>query len=99
MDFVKDIHRVGMPMFLFLVLFYVVAGLLFRNGYFQPELLLWMRLLDMPFALVGLVYGVSGLYLQLNQHKSHPTWSAVFIGMAIILFVVVVFLNLAFPTL
>ncbi|QQR83879.1 hypothetical protein IPJ72_01580 [Candidatus Peregrinibacteria bacterium] len=99
MDLLKHIHRAAGGIFLFLLLSYVAAGFLIQNGYLQPVLIFWMRLFDIPLVLTGLLYGVSGLYSQLNQHKSHPTWNAVFIAVSILLFLSVVFLNLAFPTL
>jgi hypothetical protein len=61
-----------------------------------------MRLLDIPFAFVALLYGGSGLYLQLNDgsdsDEEGSVWNVVLFAVCLLLFSAVVFVNFAFPS-
>lgn len=99
MNSTKNLHEVSAIYFFVLAFAYAIAGLAFRNNLVIDPALLAMRILDIPFALVALLYGGSALYLELNEGEDTPTtWSIIVVAGCILLFGLVVFVNLAFPS-
>jgi len=96
----KNIHNVSASFFFLLAFFYVFAALAFRNDYYASMMIFLMRLLDIPFAFIALLYGGSGLYLQINEGKDEvaSAWSIIIFAFCLILFGAVVFVNFAFPS-
>lgn len=100
MNTTKNLHNVSANLFFFLAFFYVFAALAFRNDFYASVMIFFMRLLDVPFASIALLYGGSGLYLQINEGKedSGSAWSIVIFAACLLLFGAVVFVNFAFPS-
>lgn len=99
MNSLKNLHEVSAIYFFVLAFVYAIAGLAFRNNLIVDPALLAMRILDMPFALMALLYGGSALYLELNEGEETATpWSIVVVAGSILLFGLVVFVNFAFPS-
>lgn len=100
MNTTKNIHDVSANFFFLLAFTYVFAALAFRNDYMATMMVFVMRLLDIPFAFVSLLYGGTGLYLQINeeQEETGSVWNILIFAGAIILFGFVVFINFAFPS-
>ncbi len=100
MDTTKKIHDVSASLFFLIVFAYLFAALAFRNGYWPSLMIFGMRLLDIPFAALSLLYGGSGLYLQINDAKedSDSVWGILIFAICLVLFGAVVFVNLAFPS-
>jgi len=100
MNTTKNLHDVSANLFFLLAFIFVLAALAFRNGLYATNMIFLMRLLDIPFALIALIYGGSGLYLQINEGKedSGSAWSIIIFAFCIILFSAVVFINFAFPS-
>jgi hypothetical protein len=99
METTKDVHEISANLFFLLAFIYVVAALAFRNGYMASEAIFLMRLLDIPFAFIALLYGGTGLHLQLSEGKEEESaWGIIIFAVSIILFGAVVFVNFAFPS-
>ena len=100
MNTTKDIHSVSANLFFLLAFAYVFAALALRSSFHATTMIFLMRLLDIPFALISLLYGGSGLYLQVNNGKenSDSIWGILIIALCVILFAGVVFVNFAFPS-
>ena len=100
MSKIKNLHDVSATYFFILAFIYVFAVLAFRNGFMVDIVTLAMRILDMPFAMVALMYGGSTLYLQISNEDDETTspWVMVIFAACLILFGLVVFLNFAFPS-
>lgn len=100
MNFTKNIHSVSAIMFFLLAFFYVFTALAFRNDFYASMMIFLMRLLDIPFALIALLYGGSGLYIQINhgEENTDSVWGILIIAFCILLFAGVVFVNFAFPS-
>ncbi len=96
----KDIHSVSANIFFIFTFVYIFAALALRNNFNAGLMIFLMRLLDIPFALVSLLYGGSSLYLQVNngEEKSDSVWGILIIALCVILFAGVVFINFAFPS-
>jgi hypothetical protein len=102
MDKIKSLHSVSSVYFFILALTYVVMALAFRNGFMADFFLAIMRILDIPFAFVSLLYGGSTLALQVNLGRDAETgsspWVLIVFVFCLILFAGVVFVNFAFPS-
>jgi len=102
MDKIKSLHSVSSVYFFILALIYVVMVLAFRNDFWADFFLSLMRIMDIPFAFVSLLYGGSTLALQMNIGREEDTgsspWILVVMAICLLLFGIVVFVNFAFPS-
>ncbi len=99
MDTTKNIHNISANFFFFLAFTYVVVALLFRNDMYVNAMIFLMRVMDMPFAFIALMYGGSGLYLQINEGKEDASaWGIIIFALCLLIFGFVVFVNFAFPS-
>ena len=101
MDKVKNLHGVSGFVFFVLALTYVVMVLALRNGFMADFFLAIMRILDIPFAFVSLLYGGSTLAIQVNANKAEDEsspWLLIIFVACLLMLGVVVFVNFAFPS-
>lgn len=99
MNSLKNVHEVSAIYFFIFAFVYIFAILAFRNQVAADTAMIVMRISDIPFALVALLYGGSTLYLQLNENEDVATaWSIIIAAVCILLFALVVFANFAFPS-
>lgn len=97
---IKNLHDISAIYFFLLAFFYVAMILAFRNDFMGEFVLSLMRILDIPFAFIALMYGGSTLALQLNMDREEGTspWVIVIFAGCLLLFAGVVFMNFAFPS-
>lgn len=102
MDKIKNLHSVSSVYFFIFALIYAGMALAFRNGFLAEFFLDLMRILDIPFAFVGLLYGFSTLAIQISTSKEENSglspWILVILVVCLLLFGAVVFVNFAFPS-
>jgi len=100
MNTTKNLHDVSAVLFFVLAFAYVAVALAFRNDFMASAAIFLMRLLDVPFALAALLYGGSGLYLQINEGKEEAdsAWGYIIFAFSLLLFGLVIFINFAFPS-
>jgi hypothetical protein len=102
MDKIKSLHSVSSVYFFILAFAYVVMVLAFRNGFMADFFLALMRILDIPFAFVSLLYGGTTLALQMNvgrdEESRTSSWAIIIFLIALVLFAGVVFVNFTFPS-
>lgn len=102
MDKIKSLHSVSSIYFFVLALAYVVMVLAFRNDFMADFFLALMRILDIPFAFVSLLYGGTTLALQMTVERDEEAglspWILVVFFVCLLLFAGVVFVNFAFPS-
>lgn len=95
----KNLHEVSAIFFFILAFAAVAAGLSLRNDWAAAEALLLLRVIDVPLAMIGLLYGGTTLYLQMNENQeSASPWSIIISAACILLFGLAVFMNFAFPS-
>ena len=101
MEKLKNLHDVSSFYFFVMAFAYVVMVLAFRNGYIADFMLSLMRILDLPFAFVSLLYGGTTLALQLKFDKDKNVrssgWALLIFGVCTILFGLIAFVNFGFP--
>lgn len=99
METTRNLHGVTANLFFAIALVMMVAALAFRNGQMVSLATFLIRILDVPFALVALLYGGSGLYLQINEgRETSSVWGILVVAVCILMFGLVVFVNFAFPS-
>jgi len=80
---------------------YVTMVLALRNAYLPDFFLALMRILDLPFAFVALLYGGSTLAMQLKTDQEgnvqNGAWMISISVGALVLFLVVALMNFGFP--
>ncbi len=101
MERIQNLHDVSAFYFFVFAFAYIAMVLGIRNGYLADFLLSIMRILDMPFAFIALIYGGSTLALQMNvrkegDHKSSGLLLIIF-TVCLLLFGIVAFINFGFP--
>mgnify|MGYP003565061315 FL=1 len=69
---------------------------MFSNNYFTSTTLIINRILDIPFALTALIYGLSSIYLQLDE-KAHNKAKISFIIITLLIFLLLLYINLFVP--
>jgi hypothetical protein len=96
----KNLHDISAIYFFIFAFIYVFAVLAFRNGVMVDIATTAMRIFDIPFAMVALMYGGSTLYMQVSEEDEEETspWAMVIFAACLLLFGFVVFLNFAFPS-
>jgi len=99
MEKAKNLHDVSAVYFFILAFIYVFASLSLYNNFLVDYSSVAMRILDVPFAMVSLMYGASTLYMQIggDEEETNP-WVMVIYAISILLFAAVVFINFAFPS-
>lgn len=102
MDKIKNLHSVSAFYFFVLAMAYMIMVLAFRNGFLAEFFFAIMRILDIPFAFVSLLYGGTTLVIQINSNRreeegSSP-WVLVIFLVCLLLFGGVVFINFGFPS-
>jgi hypothetical protein len=99
MDTAKNVHNVSANFFFLLAFIYVAAALAFKNDMYVNAMILLMRVLDMPFAFIPLLYGGSGLYLQINEGREETSaWGIIIFALCLLFFGAVAFVSFAFPS-
>lgn len=96
----KNLHDVSATYFFVLAFIYVFAVIAFRNSLMVDIATTAMRILDVPFAMVALMYGGSTLYIQVSSEDEEETspWAMIIFAICLLLFGLVAFLNFAFPS-
>lgn len=92
----ENIKKVALIFFLVLGLGHIVSGLMFSNNYGTPASLIINRVLDIPFAMSALIYGLSSIYTELTG-KSHKIVNIVFIVISLLIFALLLYINLLVP--
>lgn len=100
MEKIKNLHDISSFFFFVMAFGYVTMILALRNAYFSDFFLALMRILDLPFAFVALLYGASTLAMQLKTDQEgniqNSAW-LISIGIgALVLFAVVAVMNFGF---
>jgi uncharacterized membrane protein len=94
----ENIKKVALIFFIVLGLADIISGLMMANGYLMPTSLIVNRILDIPFAMSALLYGLSSVYENMGE-KKHKTVNIVFIILSVLVFGVLIYINLFIPDL
>jgi D-alanyl-lipoteichoic acid acyltransferase DltB (MBOAT superfamily) len=91
-----NIKKVALIFFLVLGLGHIISGLMFSNNFFLPASLITNRVLDIPFAMAALIYGLSSIYTEMGE-KKHTAINIIFILISLLVFGLLLYINLLVP--
>jgi uncharacterized membrane protein len=94
----ENIKKVALIFFVVLGLTHILSGLMLSDSYALPTSLVVNRILDIPFAMSALLYGLAATYEEINE-KHHKTANIIFIVISILVFCVLIYINFFIPDL
>jgi hypothetical protein len=69
---------------------------MFANDYLMPTSMVVNRVLDIPFAIMGLIYAFMTIYTGIGE-KSRKLPGIIMIGVTLLIFAVLIYINLFIP--
>lgn len=92
----ENIKKVALVLFLILGTAHILSGLMFANGYLLPTSMVLNRVLDIPFAMMALIYGCMVVYTGIDEKKRNIA-KMVMIGVCLLIFIILIYINLFIP--
>jgi hypothetical protein len=92
----ENIKKVALAFFMMLGLAHILSGLMFSNGYFTAPALVVNRVLDIPFAMSALIYGLTSIYTGLGD-KNHKAMNVILIAFSVLVLLVLIYINFLIP--
>jgi len=92
----ENIKKVALIFFMGVGLAHILSGLSFSNGYFTPASLIVNRVLDIPFAMSALIYGLSSIYCGLGE-KGNKAINIILITFSVLVFLFLIYINFLIP--
>jgi hypothetical protein len=92
----ENIKKVALIFFLVLGLAHILSGLMFSNGYLTSVTLIVNRVLDIPFAMAALIYGLSAIYSGFGEKGNKPV-NVIFIIFSVLVFLLLIYINFLIP--
>jgi len=92
----ENLKKVALVLFLILGITHIISGLMFSNGYMLPTSMVVNRVLDIPFAITGVIYAFMALYTSLSE-KNRKIPGIVLITLSLLIFLLLLYINLFIP--
>lgn len=92
----ENIKKVALALFLLLGTVHIISGLMFTNGYLMPTSMVINRVLDIPFAMMAVVYGCMVIYTGIDEKKRKGA-SIAMIVVSLLIFAILIYINLFIP--
>ncbi|MBP7057911.1 hypothetical protein KBB06_01060 [Candidatus Gracilibacteria bacterium] len=92
----ENIKKIALIFFFILGTLHIVSGLMTANNYLMPLSLILNRILDIPFAITALIYGLSSIFVTLPP-QNHKLANIFFSILTIIIFLGLLYINLLVP--
>jgi len=91
-----NLKKVSLILFLLLGTIHIISGLMFSEGYMLPTSLIINRVLDIPFAITGLIYAFISLYNGIDE-KKRKIPGVIFTIILLLIFIILLYINLFIP--
>jgi len=92
----ENIKKVALVFFLILGFGQILSGLMVSNSYAIPASIIVNRVLNIPFAMSALLYGLSALYTGIGE-KQLKLANKVFIAISVLVFIVLIYIDFLIP--
>ncbi|MEK7672953.1 MAG: hypothetical protein AAB373_03640 [Patescibacteria group bacterium] len=97
---IENIKKVALAFFIVTGFLHLGSSIFLANDVFSKEAGIVNKLMDIPFAITGLIYGLAALRLSLsNPEKDHKTLDIILISVIILALLVLVLVNILVPDL
>jgi len=98
METFKNIKKVSILFFIVIGILHIGSSLFIANHMAMKSAMIINKTLDIPFAITGLIYGLSSLRLSLAiEEKPHRILDAVLLGTILVIFIGLILINLLVP--
>ena len=99
METIRNIKKIALIFFITTGLLHLLSGLFYLNGYYIKYTYILYQVLDTPFLLSAVVYGLASLKLWLSDEKksTNVVLDTVLIIIAIIVILSAIYINLFVP--
>lgn len=92
----ENIKKVALIFFLTLGMGHIISGLMVSNSYATGTSLMVNRVLDIPFAMSALLYGIASIYIGMDE-KWLKAANKVSIVISVLVFIVLIYINFLVP--
>jgi len=92
----ENLKKVALILFIILGLGHIVTGLMTANGYFMPLSFIINHILDIPFAMMALIYGLASIRTGFKEGE-HKIANILFIVLALLIFAGLIYINVFIP--
>ena len=92
----ENLKKVSLLLFIVLGLAHILSGLMMTNSYFLPLSFIVNHVLDIPFAMIALIYGLSSIRVGLKD-GSHKAVNILFIVLSLLIFAGLIYINVFVP--
>lgn len=92
----ENVKKIALVFFIILGSSHIVSGLMTANNYLMPISLVMNRILDIPFAMTALIYGLASIYVKMPENK-HKIANIAFGALSILIFAGLLYINLLTP--
>ncbi|MBU1992747.1 hypothetical protein KKG51_03550 [Patescibacteria group bacterium] len=100
MNTLENTQKISLPFFVLFGLVHIVSGLMNVNGYYPTISSSVNSIMDIPFALAGLLYGATSLKLAIARpEKTHRILNAVLAIGILLIIGALVYINFFVPNL
>jgi succinate dehydrogenase hydrophobic anchor subunit len=100
MKTIENIKKVALAFFIITGLIHLGTSILIANDLFMKYSSIANKVMDIPFIITGMIYGLSSLRISLtNPEKSHKTMDISFIIITLIVLIGLLAINIVIPTL
>lgn len=100
MKTIENIKKVSLAFFIITGLIHLGTSILIANSLFMKYSSITNKVMDIPFIITGMIYGLSSLRISLtNPEKSHKTLDISFIIITLIVLIGLLAINIVIPTL
>src|SRR5690606_33661296 len=89
----ENIKKVALVLFVILGILHILSGLMFANEYLLPTSMIINRVLDIPFAMMAVIYGFMNMYTNMDEN-SRKIPGIAFLVISVIIFVLLIYINL-----
>jgi hypothetical protein len=92
----ENIKKISLVFFFVLGTAHIIMGMMTANNYLMPVSMIINRVLDIPFAMSGLIYALSGIYINLPENR-HKIAKIAFGILSILILAGLLYINLLIP--
>lgn len=92
----ENLKKVSLILFIVLGLVHILTGFLMTSGIGLPYTFIVNHVMDIPFAMTALIYGLSSIKTGLKD-GGHKVINILFIILALLIFVGLVYINVFVP--
>lgn len=92
----ENIQKTALVFFILLGSTHILSGLSVNNNYLLPSSLIVNKILDIPFAMTALLYGLSSIYTKLKEEYRKPA-NIIFMILSASVFVILLYINFLLP--